>query len=74
MDSIHLKHNTDKTDFIIFDSKQQLMKLDESPLHANGDLIPKSEVVRYLGGHLDTSLTFATHVKTKVKTAMANFT
>ena len=74
MDSMHLKLNTDKTDFIIFSSKCQLRKLDKSPLDANGSLIPKSEVVRYLGGLLDTSLTFETHVKTKVKTAMANFT
>ena len=32
------------------------------------------KVVRYLGGHLDSSLTFETHVKTKVKMAVANFT
>ena len=73
MDSMCLKCNTDKTEFIIFSSKQQLRKLDESPLDANGNLIPKSEVVRYLGGHLDPSLTIETHIKTKVKTAMANF-
>ena len=74
MESMHLKLNTDKTNFIIFHSKQQLRKQDESPMDANGDVIPKSRVVRYLGGHLDTSLTFETHVKTKVKTTMANLT
>ena len=73
MDSMHLKLKTNKTDFIIFRSKRQLRKLDESPLDAKGNLIPKREVVRYLGGHLDTSLTFEIHIKTKVKTAMANF-
>ena len=73
MDSLHLILNTDKTELIIFGSKQQLRKVDESPLDANSDLIPKSEVVRYLRGHLDASLTFETHIKTKVKTAMANF-
>ena len=61
MDSIHLKCNIDKTEFIIFGSKQQLRKLDEPSLDASGDLIPKSEVVRYLGGYLDASLTFETH-------------
>ena len=74
MVSIHLKHNTDKTDFIILGSKQQIKKLDESPLNANGNFIPKSKVVRYLGSYLDASLTFETHIRTKVKTAMANFT
>ena len=74
MDSMPLKLNMGKTDFIIFSSKQQLRKLDESPLDANGNLIPRSEVVRYLGGHLDTSFIFQTHIKTKVKKAMANFT
>ena len=74
MDSMHLKLNTDKKHFIIFSSKQQLKKLDESPQDANDNLIPKSNVIRYLGGHLDTSLTFDMHVKTKFKTAMANFT
>ena len=39
----------------------------------SGDIIHNSKVVRYLGGHLDSSLTFETHIKTKVKTAMANF-
>ena len=73
MDSMHLKLNTDKTEFMIFGSKHQLRKLDESTLYTNGELIQKSEVVRYLGGHLDASLTFETHIKSKVKTAMVNF-
>ena len=73
MDSMQLKLNTDKTEFITFGSKQQLKKLHKSPLIANGDIIHNSEVVRYLGHHLDSSLTFETHVKTKVKTAMASF-
>ena len=73
MDSMHLKLNTDKMEFIIVGSKHQLRKLDESPLDANGDLIHESEVVRYLGGHLDANLIFETHIKSKVWTAMANF-
>ena len=73
MDSMHLKLNTDKTEFMKFGSKHQLRKLDESQLDANGELIWKSEVVRYLGGHLNASLTFETHIKSKVKTAVANF-
>ena len=71
---MQLKLNTDKTEFITFGSKQQLKKLDKSPLIANGDIIYNTKVVGYLGGQLDSSLTFETHVKTnKVKTAMANF-
>ena len=73
MDSMHLELNTDKTEFIFFGSKHQVRKLDESPLDANGDLTHKSEVLRSLGGHLEAYLTFETHIKSKVRTAMANF-
>ena len=68
VDGLHMvKLNTDKTEFINFSSKQQLKKLDKSPLDANGDLIHSRELVRYLTGHLDSSLTFETHVKTNGK-------
>ena len=73
MDSMCLKLNVDKTEFITFGSNYQLRKLNKSPLDANGDLVHKSKVVRYLGRHLDESLTFKTHIKSKVRTARANF-
>ena len=43
---MQLKLNRDKTEFITFSSKQQLKKLDKSPLDANDDLIHNSKVVR----------------------------
>ena len=72
MDSMQLKLNTDNTEFITFGSKQQLKKLDKSQLIVNGNIIHTIKVVRYLRGYLDSSLTFETHIKTKVKTAKAN--
>ena len=35
--------------------------------------IQRSNLIKYLGGHLDTSLTFKEHVKQKCKAAMLNF-
>ena len=49
MDSIRLKLNSDKTKYIQFRSRQQINKIDTSPINANGDLIPMSYSIRYLG-------------------------
>ena len=60
----------------IFNSDQdsKLRRLIHHPINANGnDLIPMSYSIWYLGGYLDTNLTFSKHVKQKVKAAMANF-
>ena len=34
----------------------------------------QSKLVKYLGGHLDSSLTFEEHIKQKSKAAMLNLT
>ena len=73
MDSMRLKLNSDKTEYIQFGSRQQIKKIDTSPINANGKLIPMSYSILYLGGYLDTNLAFSKHVKQKVKAAMANF-
>ena len=61
-----LKH----TVLIQFGARQQIKKVDASPINANGDLIPMSYSILYLGGYLDTNLTFSEIQK--VKAAMAN--
>ena len=66
MDSMRLKLNSNKTEYIQFGSRQQIKKIDTSPINANGNLIPMRE-------YLDTNLTFSEHVKQKVKAATANF-
>ena len=58
MDSTRLKLNSDKTEYIQFGSRQQINKIKTSPINANGDLIPMSHSIWYLGGYLDTNLTF----------------
>ena len=65
MDTIHLKLNSGKTEYIKFGSKQQLQKSTSTPLNANDDLINLSKVVRYLGGYLDQTLSFKEHIKQK---------
>ena len=72
MDSMRLKLKSDKTEYIQFRLRQQI-KIDTSPINANGYLIPMSYRIWYLGGYLNTNLTFSEHVKQKVKAAMGNF-
>ena len=45
-----------------------------SHLDFDSCLIQQSKLVKYLGGHLDSSLTFEEHIKQKSKAAMLNFT
>ena len=72
MDTMCLKLNPDKTEYILFGSQQQLKKASQEPLNTQGDPIAVSKVVRYLGGFLDQHLNFKKHIKEKTKKAMAN--
>ena len=66
---------SDKTKFIMFGSRQMLKHANTSHLDFNCSLIQQSKLVKYLGGHLDSSLTFEEHIKQKSKAAMLlNFT
>ena len=67
MDTMHLKLNSDKTEYILFRSHAQLKKISPEPLNAHGNLIEISKVVRYLGGLLYQQLNFKQHIKEKVK-------
>ena len=73
MDSMPLKLNSEKTEYIMFGSHQQLTKINPEPLHAGPDLIELSNKVKYLGALLDNTLSFDLHVSSKVQKAMANF-
>ena len=72
MDTMCLKLNPDKTEYILFGSQQQLKKTSPEPLDAHGDTIAVSDAVRYLGGFLDQHLNFKKHIEAKAKKAMAN--
>ena len=51
---MRLKLNSYKTKYIQFGSRQQIKKIDTSPIKANGKLIPKSYNMWYLGGYLES--------------------
>ena len=72
MDSMRLKMNMNKTEFIIFGGVKQLQKTNISKLKIAGLDIKRSEVVRCLGAWLDKSLTMKHHVKTKARIATVN--
>ena len=67
MDTMHLKLNPDKTEYILFGSWQQLKKTSPEPLNAHSDPMPVSDTVRYLGGFLDQHLNFKKHINEKAK-------
>ena len=58
----------------MFGSRQMLKHVNTSHLNLGGSPIQQSRLVKYLGGHLDSNLTFKEHVKQKSKAAMLNFT
>ena len=53
--------------------KHQLNKAAQEPFKAGPDLTELSDKVKYLGGVLDNTLNFESHVSLKVQKAMANF-
>ena len=72
MDSVQLKMNCDKTEFIYFGSKQQLKKVTINELDVNGDTVARTDQIKFLGGYLDTNLTLKKHINIKCRTALTN--
>ena len=70
---MRLKLNCDKTELISFGSWQQLSKCSTTQMDLDGNLIPMSRYVKYLGGGLDATLNFKKHIGTVTGKAMANF-
>ena len=73
MTSMRLKLSSEKTEFILFGSKQMLRHASTDHLNFGTTPIQRTNLIKYLGGHLDTGLTFEEHVKQKCKAAMLNF-
>ena len=71
MDAMCLKLNPNKTEYILFGSRQQLSKTSPEPLDTQVDPIAVSKAVRYQGGLLDQHLNFKQHIKVKAKEAIA---
>ena len=72
MDAVKLKLNKTKTEFIYFDGRQQLAKTHRDTININGETIQCTNKIKYLGGHLDSSLTFKDHIIAKSKAATIN--
>ena len=72
MDAVRLKMNESKTEFMLLGSREHLKKCTTNSLKVLGENIEKSEVIRYLGGYLDSTVTFKQHIKTMCKCAMLN--
>ena len=73
MDSMRLKLNSDKTEFNLFGYRVQLQKCITEEINVNGDIIKCSANVKFLGGILDSHLTFIQHITLKCQIAMMNF-
>ena len=73
MTSMRLKLNFDKTELILFGSRQQLLKCKTSEIELDGYPISLSQYVKYLGGGLDSTLSFKKHIGNVTGKAMANF-
>ena len=73
MDTMYLKLNPDKTEFIRFGYRSQLAKCTTSYVTISDSTIPKSPSVKYLGVALDENLNLKKHILSKCRKAMANF-
>ena len=67
MDAVKLKLNETKTEFIYFGGKHQLAKTQRDTININGGTIQCTNKIKYLGGHLNSSLTFKDHIIAKSK-------
>ena len=64
--------NTEKKEFIIFGSGQNLSKCSTENINVCGDIVECSNKIRLLGTWLDTGLTFKHQISMKCHTAMFN--
>ena len=68
-----LKPNPDKTEFIVFGSKSQREKLNQSfPVNILGNLISPTDAVRNLGVWFDSDFSFSCHVRKVCKACFAH--
>ena len=58
MDEARLKMNPAKTEFIYFGNTKQIQKCTISSIDVAGDLILRSDTIKYLGVWLDSGLSF----------------
>ena len=72
VNSCCLKMNSDKTEAIIFGSRQQIKKCRLRAIEVCGDSILYSQSIRYLGVCINSNLCLHNHIATKCRIAMYN--
>ena len=72
IDENRIRMNSDTTEFIMFGLKVQLSKCNTTSLIVNGNVIPKSDIIRQLSTWLDSNLNFKHHIVAKCRPAMLN--
>ena len=72
MNSVRLRMNSSKSEFIIFGNRAQENKCVSDGLRIEGEMVHRSHIVKYLGAWLDSNLTLKTHVKKTCVSAMLN--
>ena len=72
MDQNRLKMNSDKTEFILIGSRQQLQKCHTQQININSENIVKSETIKYLVAWIDSDLSFKKHITERCKMAIWN--
>ena len=72
MDENRLKMNSEKTEFLLCGSRQQLAKCSLDNIMVRDKSVQNSKVIKYLGLLIDENLLFQSHVVNKCKTAMYN--
>ena len=60
-------------EFILYGSRQQLLKCETTLMNVNGNSIDRAESIIYLGVNLDKNLKMKKHLAEMCKTAMFNF-
>ena len=72
MNSVRLKMNNSKLEFIIFGNKTQVNKCTSEGLRIDGEIVSRSQIMKYLGACMDSELFIKTNVKEKCTSAMLN--
>ena len=70
MNQNRLKMNGQKTEFILYGSRQQLKKCVTNNINVTGDVLDKTDCIKCLGVWLDDTLSLKHHITQKCRTAM----
>ena len=73
METMCLKLNPDRTEFIMFSYRSQLVKCATDSVSISDSDIPRCPSVKYLGVTLDENLSLKEHIILKCRKANANF-